>query len=257
MGSLSHDLFIQIGWRIPFLLGGVLGLISYYLRKMYLESDVFLQLQKEKKLYAKPLQTLIKQYITQLKWGTLLCFMGACSIYTLTVYLSTYLHSVKHYPLSNALALQSLLLTLTLILVPTASILSRYFSSYFLLRIAVFGNIVYALFAFLYLPENNLLLAGLLITPLIIFVSLEQGIMPATLCDVFPPAVRYTGVSIAYNLSYAYIGGAAPMYITWLIQKTQNPAIPAYCIMLTSSLTGLALFKLFTKSVVPPYKIEA
>jgi MHS family proline/betaine transporter-like MFS transporter len=111
----------------------------------------------------------------------------------------------------------------------------------------ILRNIIYSLFAFFYLPENNILLVGLLLLPLIVFISIEQGVMPATLSEFFATRIRYSGVSIAYNVSYAYLGGTAPMYITWLIEKTQDTLIPAICIIISSILTGLALTKLSGK----------
>ncbi|HVY53035.1 MAG TPA: MFS transporter [Gammaproteobacteria bacterium] len=242
---MPHDLFLSIGWRIPFFVGGILGIAGYQLRKIFIESYEFLLLQKEKKLHQKPLKVLFKKYKPLLILGTLMCWMGACGIYILTVYLSTYLSAIKHYTLNEALSLQSILLILTLFFVPAASLLSNYFNKVTLLKIAVCGNMLYAFWGFAYLPSNNIYLAGASLLPLIIFISIEQGIMPTVLSEIFPTAVRYSAVSISYNLSYAYIGGAAPMYVTWLIDKFQNPCVPAYCIMLASLMTGLALALLF------------
>jgi MHS family proline/betaine transporter-like MFS transporter len=245
---LPHEKFMVIGWRIPFFLGGVLGIIGYYLRKTFIESEIFLTLQKEKKLYQKPAAMLFKKYRPELVTGIFLCCMGACGIYTLTTYISTYLQIVKHYSMNSALSLQSVLLVCTLVLVPIASHLAERYGRLPLLTIAILGNIIYSLFAFFYLPENNILLVGLLLLPLIVFISIEQGVMPATLSEFFPVKIRYSAVSIAYNVSYAYLGGTAPMYITWLIAKTQNTLIPAFCIIISSILTGFALMKLRDKT---------
>jgi MHS family proline/betaine transporter-like MFS transporter len=244
---LPHDKFMQFGWRIPFIIGGLFGIIGYYLRKVFIESDAFLALQKEKKLYPKPISTIFKHYRSRVVTGIFLCCMGACGIYTLTTYISTYLQIVKHYPLNIALALQSVLLICTLFLVPFASILAERYKKLTLLSIAVCGNILYSVFAFLYLPEHNIVLAGIVLFPLILFISIEQGVMPATLSEFFPVAIRYSAVSIAYNVSYAYLGGTAPMYITWLITKTGSPLIPGFCILMASTLTGLALMQLRDK----------
>ncbi|MDR3477811.1 MAG: MFS transporter [Gammaproteobacteria bacterium] len=239
--NLSHEMFLKIGWRVPFILGGFLGLLGYYLRKNFIESDVFLQIQKDKHLHAKPVSVLFKKYLHRLIIGILLSCMGACSIYTLTTYISTYLQVVKHYSLSVALSLQSLLLILTLLLVPIASLLANQFGQIRMLQIATLGMMSYALFAFLHLPENNIVMVGIILLPLIVFVSIEQGVMPSTLTEFFPVAIRYSAVSIAYNVSYAYVGGTAPMYITWLINRTHAAEMPGICIMAASAMTALGL----------------
>ena len=239
--TLSTEQFMAVGWRIPFIIGGLLGIAGYYLRKCFVESDVFLQLQKEGLLHSKPLSVLFKKHVYELIIGIALSCMGACSIYTLTTYLSTYLQVEKHYSLSAALSLQSLLLIATLILVPLASTAALHVGRIKILKIAVLGNLLYAIAAFAWLPENNLILAGLVLTPLILFVSIEQGVMPSTLTEFFPASIRYSAVSLSYNFSYAYVGGTAPMYITWLINQTHSLLIPGFCITLTSLLTGVAL----------------
>jgi MHS family proline/betaine transporter-like MFS transporter len=227
----------------------LLGIVGYSLRKVFIESDDFLALQKEKKLYPKPVTVIFKYYRHKVITGIFLCCMGAAGIYTLTTYISTYLQIVKHYPLNIALSLQSLLLICTLFLVPIASLLAVRYKKITLI-------IFYSLFAFSYLPENNILLAGLLLLPLIVFISIEQGIMPAMLSEFFPVAIRYSAVSIAYNVSYAYLGGTAPMYITWLITKTHSPLIPGFCILVSSALTGLALTQLRDKLAPRPAALE-
>jgi hypothetical protein len=45
---------MEIGWLIPFILGGIFGIIGYYLQKTFIESEIFLSLQQEKKPYRKP-----------------------------------------------------------------------------------------------------------------------------------------------------------------------------------------------------------
>lgn len=238
---LSPDHFLDYGWRIPFILGGFLGIVGYRLRKFFIESDIFLKLQAEKKLQKEPVITLFTKYQMKLLVAIFLCWMGASGIYTLTSYLSTYLQLTKHYSLDTALSLQSVLLVTTLILVPICSLLGNRFGQIPLLKFAAIGNIAYSVFAFSILPENNIIMVGIILLPLILFISFEQGLMPATLAEFFPASVRYSGVSIAYNITYAYVGGTSPMYITWLMSKTHNYTIPGICIAISSAVTWLAL----------------
>jgi len=242
---MSPAWFNKIGWRIPFLVGSILGFLAYKLRKIFIESRLFLEVQAQNKLQIQPLRYLIHTNWRLLILGIFLCAMGACGIYTLTVYLDTYLIVVKSYSLNSALTLQSLLLILTLILVPIASLISNYVSPIKLLKIAVIGNMLFAILIFAYLPKNHIIVVGWLLIPLIIFISIEQGIMPSVLTSLFPTEVRYSGVSISYNISYAYIGGATPMYLTALINKFHYVAIPGFCLAFAALITGFALLKLF------------
>ena len=51
------------------------------------------------------------------------------------------------------------------------------------------------------------------------------GTVPAVMIQLFPPAVRFSGISFSYNLAYAIFGGLTPLIISLLIQK--SPLAPA------------------------------
>jgi hypothetical protein len=52
------------------------------------------------------------------------------------------------------------------------------------------------------------------------------GVIPAILVRAFPPAVRFSGISFAYNVAYAIFGGLTPPLVGWLV--TRQPLAPAH-----------------------------
>jgi len=54
----------------------------------------------------------------------------------------------------------------------------------------------------------------------------------------FPAAVRFTGISFSYNLSYAIFGGLTPIFVTLMMKLT--PMAPAWYV-LALALIGLLL----------------
>ena len=52
------------------------------------------------------------------------------------------------------------------------------------------------------------------------------GVVPCVMCAVFPPAIRFSGVSFSYNLAYAIFGGLTPIIVTWLLRF--DPLAPAH-----------------------------
>ncbi|MFE7312151.1 MFS transporter [Streptomyces sp. NPDC057555] len=72
-------------------------------------------------------------------------------------------------------------------------------------------------------------------------VGLLAGPGPAMLAEMFPTAVRYTGLSVAYALANAVFSGCAGLLITELVHRTGDPDVPAYYLVVTCGLGALAL----------------
>ena len=143
-------------------------------------------------------------------------------------YLSTYFHVYLHMPLAKAYRLQTYFIILSLILVPVFAYLCDRFGRKKLLLIAALGYVVLSapiFYAFQYNHSVGLLL------PLIILYSIEQAATPVTIVEMFPATGRYTGVSLAYNITMALVGGTAAFTNTCLIAYFNNPLIIAYYII--------------------------
>jgi MFS transporter, MHS family, proline/betaine transporter len=69
--------------------------------------------------------------------------------------------------------------------------------------------------------------------------------LPATLVELFPLTVRYSGLSISHSLSMAIFGGSAPLIATVLIEITGNNGAPA--LYLSGMCFISTLFLLFLK----------
>ena len=65
--------------------------------------------------------------------------------------------------------------------------------------------------------------------------------VPATLVELFPINVRYSGLSIAHSISMAVFGGTAPFIATGLIHLTNNNASPALYLSAASLISVVAL----------------
>jgi hypothetical protein len=61
--------------------------------------------------------------------------------------------------------------------------------------------------------------------------------MAGVAADLFPTRIRFSGVAVAFNLSFSIFSGVAPLAATLLVKKTGSPIGPAYfmcgCALLT------------------------
>ena len=72
--------------------------------------------------------------------------------------------------------------------------------------------------------------------------SFYLGAAPTVFVELFPTSVRYTGMSISYNICAALFGGTAPSVGFWLIEKTGMKTFPAFYIMLCAALSFVAFW---------------
>ncbi len=70
------------------------------------------------------------------------------------------------------------------------------------------------------LPSSRLLMLGLLVFIQVIFATMAYGPIAAFLVELFPTKIRYTSLSIPYNIANGIFGGCAPFIATWLGSMT-------------------------------------
>jgi MHS family proline/betaine transporter-like MFS transporter len=222
---LSEADFYTYGWRIPFILGGIFGLMGLFFRRNIIETPVYRALLSKNKLIKLPIVTVFKHHKKAMLHISLLLVMSASGSYVLFEFMSTYLHEYFDYSLSKALQVQSIYNFITFFIVFISAKLSDRFGRRSLLMTASLGYILFTIPCFYFLKISGLWIALL---PLVIFYCIEQATTPATLVELFPPAARYTGISISYNTTMAIVAGTAPMINIWLISEFNNPMMIAY-----------------------------
>jgi MFS family permease len=82
--------------------------------------------------------------------------------------------------------------------------------------------------------------------PLYVLAGIGAGaaaLTPIVMVRAFPPAVRFTGVSFSYNISYALFGGLTPLFVSWLAHL--DPLSPAHYV------AGVAVLGLLAILIAP------
>ena len=78
-----------------------------------------------------------------------------------------------------------------------------------------------------------------------LLVALYVGTAPSALSEVFPTAVRSSGMSLAYNTAVTVLGGFAPAILTWITYTTGVAFAPALYVM------GACVVALVALTVLP------
>lgn len=200
-----QETIIEWAWRIPFLFGGILGLINLWIRKNLSETPVFLSLQKQKKHETlwKPLQEILKSYKMKIALGVFFGLSVACLIVSYA-YFPRLFPAFYGYAPKDVYWYSTLGLLWSAILVPLLGSLSDRLGYALVFRcssILTLGSIV---FLFM-LPERG---SVFLLLFFLGFQTLIVGLISAyfpILVSLFPPHIRFTGVALCYNVTYAFI----------------------------------------------------
>jgi MHS family proline/betaine transporter-like MFS transporter len=234
----------QYGWRIPFLIAGVLGLVGLYIRLRLADTPDFEELREKGDVSDSPL----KEAITS-SWRPILQIAGLVVIhnvgfYVVFTFLPSYFTKTLGFTKVDAFVSIAVASLVAIVLIPPLGALSdRIGRKPLLISGAVgFAVLAYPLFLLLNtrsLPAAIAAHAGLsAIESVFVSASLAAG------AELFATRVRSSGYSIGYNLSVAVFGGTAPYVATWLVARTGNDIAPAYYVIaaaIVSLLTVLTM----------------
>lgn len=231
----EKDLF-GWGWRIPFILGGILGLIGVYLRKYLNETPIFKQMLLETNHF--PIKVVLKEYKLQLFKTTATIWLIAISVTLYFLYLPNYFVLYFNFNIQDVLKVNTISVLLYSFLIIIFGILIDYINPKIILLISCIFLIIFNIPVFLTFKSSSIfpIYAAYLFISITNAAATASGIL--LLAKSFPTYIRYTGSSFAYNLAFGIFGGFTPLICTTLIENTKLKYSPAFYI------TGVALVAL-------------
>ncbi|NMG64757.1 MFS transporter [Azoarcus indigens] len=230
MATLINTVFIAeevaaYAWRIPFIAGGVFGLLSVYLRRWLEETPVFAELKQREALAEEiPLKTVVREHRAAVVVSMLLTWVLSAGIVVVILMTPTVLQTVYHFDAATALQANSLAIVLLSIgCTASGAIADRVGAG----RTFVVGSLLLAVVSWLF--YTRLHTHPELLFPLYAVTGLCVGVIgavPYVMVKAFPAKVRFSGLSFSYNLSYAIFGGLTPMVVSLMLKA--DPLGPAY-----------------------------
>ena len=223
------------GWRLPFIVGGVFGLLAMVLRRQLHETPVFTELRARRALAAElPLKTVVRDHAGAVLLAMLLTWLLTAAVGVTLLMMPTLLQGLG-VSRADALAGNTLAIFATVLANLAAGWLADRFGPG---RVLVLWSA--SLGAAFWLFYRNAL-AGAYSPALYVVAGASVGLtalVPALAVGGFPPQVRFSGLSFAYNLAYAIAGGLTPVLLSLAIRD--NPAAPMQYIAAMAVL-GIAL----------------
>jgi MHS family alpha-ketoglutarate permease-like MFS transporter len=214
---LSKEELASYGWRIPFVVGGLLGLIGLWLRRAMPETDQFEENKKKAEALKHPLMTTLREHpkaVGQLIGFTLL---STLCYYTFFSALTPFAVTSRGADAREVFTALSIATALFVVLqYPMGALSDRFGRKPQLL-------VWSAATAILIVPLSSLIGPGLGNLLVVFCVGLGlytmmTSIAPAVMSELFPTELRGLGIGAWYNLTVALFGGTAPLVIQALSQ---------------------------------------
>jgi len=250
-GLLSIDDVNSWGWRIPFLFGGVIGGIAILLRRNLPQSPHFKQHHNNRPKTSPLMQAFTTNRLEMIQ---AILFASAYGVlfYIPLVYVPEWLHDHTNMARHTALLINTGGSALLLLLIPLSGwIGDRLIRRTHFIAIAMFCFAILAFPLYTWLLKDGIWGAIIVQVIMMFILAVPLGSAPAMFVELFPPADRLSGYSVSYNLGLGVIGGATPMFATWLIQVSSFAIAPAGMLLVASLLAFAVMLWMKDRSREP------
>lgn len=238
--AMPEEDFMSWGWRLPFFVGVLIGVVGFWIRNHGEESPVYTEAKESGALAEKPVKEAFTRFPLKMFQGFTFYLFVTIPFYTLAIYTIGY--AQKHLGMSAEDSLQANSLAMFAMFLPmwhAAKAADKYGR-----RIVQMSSIVAMMLAIY--PAFNMIqsgefwevTAGMAILSFI--VGWYMAPIPALLVELFPTRIRYTGMSLSYNFC-AILGGFTPAFAEHLISDTGDKTSIMYMLVAAGFASFVAL----------------
>lgn len=220
VGSLPDDQFISWGWRVPFLLSAVLVIVGLVIRMRVEESQDFIDTKAQRRVVRAPILEALSTAPTLVIFGVMASIIGISVAYFTNTFLLAW--TTGELGIDRQLMLNILLgaAILQFIWQPIAALIAERFG---LVRVMVVGLVVTLVAAVPFFmaigAANPAAIAGTLYV-VMLGGTAYYALLATQLAMAFPAYIRYSGISLSYQLCATLIGGSTPLVAQAILTAT-------------------------------------
>ncbi|WP_454861689.1 MFS transporter [Peribacillus frigoritolerans] len=241
MTLLPENAFMTWGWRIPFIFSALLVFFGLWIRKGIDETPSFKKVKESGEVPKLPIVETLKNY-----WREVLIAVGAKVVETAPFYIfSTFVvsYATANLGFSRTATLTAVMIAtiITTILIPIMGNLSDKLGRK---KLFIGGTIGMALFAFPYFwlleQKSVLLLIVATVIGLGVIWAPITAVLGTMFSEIFDAKIRYTGITLGYQIGAALAGGTAPLVATALLNRFNNSYVPVALYIIFAAVLSLA-----------------
>lgn len=219
-GTLSHDAFVSWGWRIGFWLSVIIVALGYYIRTRISDAPIFDEAQKaaeQDKRQRYGVLEVIRRYPRGVLTAMGLRVAENITYYIVVTFSITYLAVALHLKPAAVLLMLVIANIVELIAIPSVGALSDRVGRKPVYFVGAVGTIAWAFYAFPMFGTRDDVVITVAISLGLITHSFMYAPQASLMAEMFPTRMRYSGVSIGYQVTSIVAGSFAPAIATGLL----------------------------------------
>lgn len=232
------------GWRIPFLIGGALAIIVFWIRRGLSETQSYVVAKAEGAPQSGFIE-LVTRHPRETLTVMLLTAGGTIAFYAYSIYMQKFLVNTSGLSRETASQINGITLFLFMLLQPVAGALSdRIGRKPLMIGFGILGVVgTYPIFATLAVTKDPWI-AGLLVMAGLVIVTGYTSINAVVKAELFPAHIRALGVALPYALANTLFGGTAEFVALWFKQSGVEQGFYIYVtVMIAISLVVYILMR--------------
>ncbi|EMK5830140.1 MHS family MFS transporter [Citrobacter sedlakii] len=244
MTLFSEEDFLSWGWRIPFLLSSVLVLLGLWIRRDIDETPDFQKVKQSGQVAKAPLRETLTHHWREVLIAAGLKVVETAPFYIFSTFVVSYATTTLTYQKSQALEAVTLGALVATVMIPLMGLLSDKVGRkrMYAVSVCLLGLFIVPWFLLL----NTGTSWGIVLATVVMFGILWAPVTAVlgTLCsEIFSANVRYTGITLGYQIGAALAGGTAPLIATGLLAKYNGDWVPvAWYLIVTVAISLTAIF---------------
>jgi metabolite-proton symporter len=245
--EMSGDQFATWGWRLPFVLSIVLVGIGLWIRLGILETPVFRQLVRNKRVEKAPMLEVIRKQPKEILLSAFARMAEQAPFYIFTAFVFAYAVGTLKIPRDFTLTAVLVAACVSFVTIPLAGHLSDRIGRR---RMYLIGAVVTGVFGFIYFQMIDTAMPWLVFLAIVLSLiphDLMYGPQAALIAEAFTPRLRYSGASMGYQLASIIAGGPAPLIATALFAHYHSSTVIAVYI------AACAVVSVVATALMPDY----
>ena len=239
---LGDAMFVEWGWRIPFLLGFLVIYPSIYIKNHTAETPIFIEAEANNQLAQHPLTEVLSKYKFRILLSIFINSTGSVIFYLLAIYLVNYLK--LRFP--ESLDAVYLIANMSFVLMIFVTLLSGFISDQIGRAKLYFANLICIIVSSNYIMHilefGDLSSISVVMLMLAIMAACYIGPEPALQAALYPAKIRNTSLSLSYNIATTLFGGTTPYFIGLMSLHYGGIAVISYYIIACAMMSLSAIY---------------